>query len=77
MNIQIESGTMIYRHLEEEGGLRESTQTFSTLEEMFALALNAKDPYLVDRIVIQGQDQHGAQRIVTFVFQSITLSHNP
>lgn len=74
MDIKIENGTMIYRHLEKEGGLQETTESFTTLEEMFALTLNAKDPYLVDRVVIEGQDQQGAHRIVTFVFQSITIN---
>jgi hypothetical protein len=77
MDIHIDSGTMIYRRMEQEGGLHESAHPFQTLEEMFALTLNAKDPYLVDRIIIHGQDQDGSQRIVTFVFQSITLSHQP
>jgi hypothetical protein len=36
--------------------------------------LQSSDPLLVDRVTIEGQDAEGAQRIVTLVFQSVTVS---
>lgn len=68
------SGTMIYRKIQEEGGLQETKQSFHSLDELFTLALEAKEPFLVDRIVINGEDQNASRRLLTFVFQSITVS---
>jgi hypothetical protein len=75
MKPKIHTGHIIYRRLEKAGGLHESEQAFSSLDELYALVLDTKDPYLVDRIMITGENSSGAHQVVTFVFQSITISN--
>ena len=48
--------------------------TFSSLDDLFELCLQANDPLLVDRVTIEGKDASGTPRVVTLVFQSVTIS---
>lgn len=71
---RILDAAMVLRQWDRAHGLRESPQTFSSLEDLFAQCLAAGDPDVIDRIIIRGQDAAGHQRVVTFNFQSITVS---
>lgn len=71
---QVNEGTIILRQWSRAAGLRESARTFQSLDELYALCLSTETPEVIDRIVIEGQDEWGHPRVVTFVFQSITVS---
>ncbi len=55
-------------------GLIETLKSFSSLDELYALCVMTPDPQIVDHIIIQGKDENGRPRELTFVFQSITFS---
>ena len=71
---RIECGQIIFRKWRENEGLSETTEDFKTLEELFHLCIEARDPLLVDRVTIQGYDTDGNPRKLALVFQSITVS---
>jgi hypothetical protein len=70
----VEQGIIVFRKWDENRGLSETTQEFSTLEDLFRLCLEARDPLLVERVQIRGTDASGEPRKLTLVFQSITIS---
>lgn len=74
MKPKVVEGRIVLRHWDRTSGLTETPQVFSSLDELYAHCLAATDPHLVDRIVIQGEDENGEPRLLTFVFQSITVS---
>ena len=55
-------------------GLIETLKSFSSLDELYSLCVMTPDPQIVDHIIIQGKDENGRPRELTFVFQSITFS---
>jgi len=77
---QVTEGVIVLREWAPAHGLRERSHTFHSLDELYALcvelsAFAATDmPQVIDRIIIQGLDAHAAPRMVTFVFQSITVN---
>ncbi|MBI5932017.1 MAG: hypothetical protein HY862_22100 [Chloroflexi bacterium] len=70
----VEQGTIVFRKWDENTGLTETIKEFATLEDLFRLCLEARDPLLVDRVQIRGTDASGESRKLTLVFQSITIS---
>lgn len=74
MDPKVLEGKIVLRHWDRKSGLTETHQVFSSLDELYAHCLSATDPHLVDRIVIQGKDENGELRVLTFVFQSITVT---
>ncbi len=74
---QVFEGALILRQWIHTQGLQETTQVFHSLDELYALCLAVSAPQVVDRIVIHGQDAEAKRRVVTFVFQSITVSQAP
>lgn len=74
MPAKVTQGQIVLRRWSRTSGLTEKPQTFSTLEELYAYCLGVSDPDLVDRVIIQGQDEQGQPHVLTFVFQSITVS---
>ena len=66
--------TLVFRNWNRESGLTERTQLHPTLDSLFSACLKAGDADLIDRIVIRGQDDKGKEQVVTFVFQSVTIS---
>lgn len=74
MASQVLSGILVFRQWDRARGLQETVQPFHSLDELFALCLAADAPDMIDRIVIQGLDADDAPRVLTFVFQSITVS---
>ena len=74
MSPKVLEGKIVLRHWDRNSGLTETPQVFSSLDELYAHCLATTDPHLVDRIVIQGEDENGESRVLTFVFQSITVT---
>lgn len=68
-------GTVVYRRSEGQGGVTETKYRFESLDDLFALVIDAKAPDLIDRVAIFGEDPNGQKRTITFVFQSIEPSH--
>lgn len=71
--MKINSGTVIFRHWNQQEGLSEIAKSFRSLEELFGLCLQKEEHLLVDRIIIDGQDDADTERTVTLVFQSVTV----
>jgi hypothetical protein len=74
MAAKVQQGTVIFRRWDRHAGLDETATTFVSLDDLFELCLQASDPMLVDRVTIEGKDTSGAPRVVTLVFQSVTIS---
>jgi hypothetical protein len=74
MGAKVQNGIVIFRRWDRHSGLDETSAPFQTLDDLFTLCLQSSDPLLVDRVTIEGQDATGEQRIVTLVFQSVTVS---
>ena len=75
--MKINSGTVIFRHWDKQEGLSEIARSFKSLEELFGLCLQKEQKLLVDRIIIDGQDETESERTVTLVFQSVTVQNKP
>lgn len=74
MNLpHVSAGEVVMRHWSPEG-LTEHFLTFHSLDELYTYCLRTSDNEVVDRIIIYGADPLGNKRVVTFVFQSITVS---
>ena len=73
MPAKVSAGTIVLRHWDRTG-LTETPQSFHSLDELYAYCLAVTDPQVVDRIVIMGHDEAGHPRVLTFVFQSITVT---
>lgn len=74
MSAQVTQGEIVLRRWSRIDGLTEKPQPFASLEELYAYCIGVADPDLVDRVVIHGTDSSGKPRVLTFVFQSITVS---
>ena len=68
------AGELILRAWDRTRGLSESSESFTSLDELYAYCLSTGEPQLIDRIIIHGQDAQDHPRVLTFVFQSITVS---
>ncbi len=66
--------TLVFRNWNREAGLTEHAQVHPSLEALYKACLTARDTDLIDRIIIRGHDAEGQERVVTFVFQSVTVS---
>lgn len=74
MPAKLSLGRVIFRRWDRRSGLDESSITFSSLDDLFRLCLQANDPLLLDRVTLEGEDENGVHRVVTLVFQSATLT---
>lgn len=72
MGIQFSKGTLVYRTWEKGEGLQETRQAFDSAADLFRMCLEARDPNMVDRVILQGQDAHGDERTVVLTFTSLT-----
>ena len=77
MNPAVLQGQLVLQQWDRTTGLSESIAEFASLDELYSYCLAVSDPQLVDRIVIRGHDEHGHPRVLTFVFQSITVTPRP
>jgi len=76
MSAKVQNGVVIFRRWDRHVGLDETSMSFSTLDDLFDLCLQTDEPLLVDRVTIEGRDATGAWRVVTLVFQSVTVSNS-
>lgn len=74
MAAQVSRGRVILRRWSQRAGLDERAVDFATLDDLFALCLQTADSLLVDRVIIEGRDARGDERIVTLAFQSVTVT---
>jgi hypothetical protein len=74
MDIQFKSGQIIYRHISPGHGLQETSRPFQSLDELFTLVMSTQAPFVVDRILLSGQDAQNRNCKVVFAYQSITIS---
>ena len=74
MNAEVKDCTIILRQWDKESGLIETPAAFGSLEELYAVCLATNNPSLIDRIIIRGLNAEGVPQVVTFVFQSITVT---
>jgi hypothetical protein len=72
----VQDGTLILRRWDRQTGLTETPAAFKSLDELYALCLDTIDPSVIDRIIIRGLNPDGAPQVVTFVFQSITVTRD-
>ncbi|HLF27237.1 MAG TPA: hypothetical protein VJG32_12950 [Anaerolineae bacterium] len=63
-------GTVVYLQWTPEGGLSQTSATFSSLDELFELCLASGVKGHVEEIFIQGADQDGYTRQVTLTFRA-------
>jgi hypothetical protein len=68
----IRRGYVVFRLWDEHTGLCEAAWNFTSLDELFALCLQADSALLVDRIVIEGEDEHTTSQTLTLTFQSLS-----
>ena len=74
MPLEVVRGELIWRGWDRVTGLRETSSPFSSLDDLYAYCLSIGKPESIDRIIIRGQDEHDRPCVLTFVFQSITVS---
>ena len=76
MSLKFKTGVVIFRHWAKQDGLHEIAEPFNTVEELLNLCMQPDPDYMVERVVIDGEDIGGASRTLTLVFQSSTLPDN-
>jgi hypothetical protein len=61
------------------GGSRivETEQAFSSVEELFAFCAGLRNPNIVDRLSISGDDGEGRSLVLTFSLQSVSAPALP
>jgi hypothetical protein len=74
MTPEVQDCTIILRRWDKEAGLIETPVAFASLEELYTTCLATTDPALLDRVIIRGRNTEGRPQVVTFVFQSITVT---
>jgi hypothetical protein len=74
---EVQDCTIVLRRWDTQAGLIETPMAFDSLETLYAACLATADPALIDRIIIRGRNTDGAPQVVTFVFQSITVTPSP
>jgi len=65
-----EGGTVVYLQWTPEGGLLQTSDSFTSLDELFELCLSSGSRGHVEEIFIRGQDQDGYVRQVTLTFRA-------
>lgn len=76
MTSSVQQGTIVFRQYRSQKGVNETTESFSSLNELFELCLQSDNPKLVDRVHIEGIADDGNKHILTLVFQSVTIEKN-
>ncbi|NJL95983.1 MAG: hypothetical protein HC915_20760 [Anaerolineae bacterium] len=72
--VRFSAGYITFRKLDADEGLTEIEMPFSSLEELCSQVLSAQEPYLVERIRLEGTDAHGQAQTIRFTFQSVTVN---
>jgi hypothetical protein len=75
MKASIQECRIMLRRLKPGSGLTETQLSVTSLEELFAVCLDAAaDQHLIDRLYITGRDSDGQQHLLSFTFQSISVN---
>ena len=74
MGTEVQECAIILRRWDKDAGLIETPVAFKSLDELYAACLATENPSLIDRIIIRGCNDDGVPQVVTFVFQSITVT---
>jgi hypothetical protein len=74
MSAKVLEGKIILRQWNRSAGLTETPQAFQSLDALYEACIATTDPQLIDRIIITGEDANGQPRVLTFIFQSITVT---
>ena len=74
MSATVNELTLVFHRWNKESGITEHAQVFPSLEALYDACLSAESTDLIDRVIISGQDGEGHERVITFVFQSVTVS---
>lgn len=61
---------LVYHHAETHTNSTALQQQIHSLEELFALVVEAQPPHLVERFVLKGRDATNQDRTITFLFES-------
>ena len=69
----LDMGTVVVQEWTDDKGLSEVEQQFATADELFAICLKVSDPQIIERVIMQGTDDQGRPRTLTFTFQSVSL----
>ena len=72
MKHTVQECALILRQLSPELGVDETNLRINSLEELYDFCLTMKEPRLLERITITGEDARGRKRLLTFTFQSIS-----
>jgi hypothetical protein len=72
MKHTVQECALILRQLSPERGVAETNLPIKSLEELYDFCLTMKEPRLLERIIIAGEDARGRKRLLTFTFQSIS-----
>lgn len=64
---------VVTRELRGGTQLVETEQSFSSVEELIAFCVGLRNPNILDRLSISGEDGEGRTRVVTFTLESITV----
>jgi hypothetical protein len=73
MPTNFKAGHVVLRHWTDQEGLSEISQSFKSIDELFNICLQNNPSLLVDRVVLEGHDMDESPRIVTLVFQSVSM----
>jgi len=77
MPAKVNAGTVIFHRWDPMQGLVEQEIAFNSIDELFDYCLAIRAGETVDRVMLDGIDQNGAQRRLTLAFQSATVSEPP
>ena len=77
MPSQFKKGHVVFRHWDSKDGLNEVARTFSSLDELLNLCLQTERNLLVDRVILDGEDEQQDAQSVTLRFQSASLHGEP
>lgn len=71
---RVRRGQLVLRQHDCHEGLSETSTDVESLDDLFAACLGVSSPTLIDRLVLQGQDESGEARVVTFSFHTMTVT---
>ena len=77
MPAKVNAGTVVSHRWDPIQGLVERETAFDSIDQLFDYCLQIRPGETVDRVMLDGEDQTGAQRRLILAFQSATVSEPP
>jgi hypothetical protein len=77
MKAKVRAGSIIFHHWDPVQGLVEREIAFDSIDALFSRCLEIRPGETVNRVVLDGLDESGAQRRLTLAFQAATVSELP